>query len=105
MPTVRVAPLGMNGELGSASRSSFSDSATSIAISLIAMVLAETPRWVRLEWASRPVTVTVKVAMPLWPRTATMSVGSPTTTRAGRGSSLAMTAIMSGAPRHPTSSS
>jgi hypothetical protein len=87
-PMVRVAPLGVNGEAGSASRSSRSDSSTRWFISLMATMLAETPRWVRLEWASRPVTVTRKLAMPLWPRTATMSVGSPTTTRAGRGSSL-----------------
>jgi hypothetical protein len=31
----------------------------------MAAMLAEAPRWVWLEWASWPVTVTLKVAMPL----------------------------------------
>jgi hypothetical protein len=43
--------------------------------------------------------------IPLWPFTATMSVGSPTTTKAGAGSSLRITAIIEGAPRQPISSS
>jgi hypothetical protein len=59
MPMVRVAPLGRNGEAGSASRSSRSDRSDSMAISLTAAITAETPRWVRLEWASRPLTVTL----------------------------------------------
>ncbi len=104
-PMVRVACLGVKGEAGSASRSSFAASAESEPISLTASITAETPRWVRLECASRPVTVTVKVEMPLWPLTATMLVGSPTTTRAGLGSSAPITLIMSGAPRQPISSS
>jgi hypothetical protein len=68
-------------------------------------MIAETPSWVWLEWASRPCTVTVKVAIPLCPLTATMSVGSPTTTSAGAGNSRAITAIIDGAPRQPISSS
>ena len=68
-------------------------------------MIAETPSWVWLEWASRPCTVTVKVAIPLWPFTATMSVGSPTTTRAGFGVSPAIRSIIAGAPRQPISSS
>ncbi len=94
MPMVRVAPLGVNGEAGSASclqplgqvRSASPSAST-------ASIIAETPRCGRLEWASRPVTVTRKVAMPLWPCTATMSVGSPTTTSAGR------RAVRGGSPR------
>ena len=39
--------------------------ACSEASSGIASMIAETPRWVWLEWASLPVTVTAKVAMPL----------------------------------------
>jgi hypothetical protein len=45
-----------------------------------ASITAETPRCGLAGVASRPLTVTWKVAMPLWPFTASMSVGSPTTT-------------------------
>jgi hypothetical protein len=102
---VRVAPFGVNGEAGSASLSSRSESAVSEAISFTASITAETPIWVWLEWASRPVTVQRKVAIPLWPFTATMLVGSPTKTQAGAGSSRRITSIISGAPRQPISSS
>ena len=74
-------------------------------IEAIAAMLADTPRCGRLEWASLPVTVTLKAAIPLWPQTASILVGSPTTTADGRGSSAAMARIRSGAPRQPTSSS
>ena len=55
---VSVAPFGVNGEAGSASRSSRAASAVSEAISFTASMIAETPCWVWLEWASRPVTFT-----------------------------------------------
>jgi hypothetical protein len=57
-PIVRVAPLGVNGEAGSAPRSRRAESSVSEAISFTASMIAETPSWVWLEWASRPVTVT-----------------------------------------------
>ena len=53
----------------------------------------------------RAFTVTRNEAMPLWPLTATMPVGSPTMTTAGRGVAATIWAIKSGAPRQPTSSS
>lgn len=100
---VRLAPFGRYGEAGSAF-ASCADSSDSAAISFTAAMLAETPRWVRLECASRPVTVTRKEAMPLWPTTGCMLVGSPTMTAAGRGR-CANASISRGAPRHPISSS
>ena len=104
-PTVSVACLGVNSESGSASRSSCSARSASIPMRRMATILAEAPSWVWLEWASWPRTVTRKVLIPLWPLTASILVGSPTTTRAGLGSSLAIIRIMSGAPIQPTSSS
>ncbi len=80
---VRLAPLGVKGEDGSALRSSSWAISERRAISLTASMIAETPRWVRLEWASLPVTVTLNVAIPLCPETVSMLVGSPTITTPG----------------------
>ena len=102
---VRLAPLGVKGEAGSAPRSSSRASSDRRAISLAASMIAEIPRWVRLEWASLPVTVTLKVAMPLWPDTVSMLVGSPTITTSGRGPVRTRSWIRLGAPRQPISSS
>ena len=56
---VSVAPLGVKGEAGSAFRSSRAESSVSAAIRVTASMIAETPCWVWLEWASRPVTLTL----------------------------------------------
>ena len=62
---VRVGPLGVKGDAGSASAINRSDRAQSDDISFTASITAETPRCGWLEWTSRPVTATWKVAMPL----------------------------------------
>ena len=74
-------------------------------MSRIAAMLAETPRWVRLECASWPVIFTRNEQTPLCPETASMLVGSPTMTAAGFGTLAAISRIRSGAPRQPISSS
>ena len=104
-PMVRLVPFGSNGEAGSAFAARSSASADRALISSTAAMFAETPRGVWLECASRPLTTTRKKAAPLWPPTAFISEGSPTMARAGRGRSRAMVAIISGAPKQPTSSS
>ena len=58
-PTVRLAPFGAKGEAGSAPAASCSDRSERKVSSLIAAILALAPMWVRLEWASWPVTVTL----------------------------------------------
>ena len=54
-------------------------------ISSAATMTAFTPLSVRLEWASRPVTVVRNERMPLWAFTTFMSVGSPMIASFGRG--------------------
>ena len=57
-PTVSVAWRGWKGEAGSASRSSRFARSRSTSSRRSASMLADTPKWVRLECASRPLTVT-----------------------------------------------
>ena len=67
--------------------------------------IALTPFHGRDECAGQPRTVQRQTLKPLWAVTGAMLVGSPTMQPSGSSPRARISAIMPGAPRHPTSSS
>lgn len=63
------------------------------------------PWGARAEWLALPRKVRRAAALPLWPTTTSIPVGSPTKQPSGRGTRSSIRAISGRTPRHPISSS
>ena len=103
--TVMVVCSGSNNALRGPLMAASALRARKNSINSAATITALTPRCGSDEWASCPVITVRTPVTPLWAVTTFMSVGSPTTTALGLGSSALRNLISDGTPMQPTSSS